>query len=97
MKDEKKSLIVVPRLAIEQRDSLIASLLTNDILFITAQTQLKEEYLNQRDELHLLLLWTVACDLNRRIGVDQLFADRVQTWNMLTAEAKMYLENGFRV
>jgi hypothetical protein len=81
---------LVARLGMEQRQQLLAGLLSDAAQFATARLRLKPEYFNQPDEVALRTLWLVALRLTEQHGINFLFQERAAVRTILETETKAY-------
>lgn len=87
---QRLSPTVVPRLSFDQRQLLIAGLLSDQVIFSQARTRLKPEYFTALDEMGLAALWIVALETVDRLGMGVLFDNREVAHTVLETEAKSY-------
>ena len=89
-----KQIKLVDRLTIDQRQHLLACILSDKCLFGTARIRLKVEYFTNVDEVYLRVVWVVVQSLVEKLGVNFLFEnDRAKLWNILDTECKAYFRN----
>lgn len=84
---------LVSRLTFEQRQQLLASVLSDRTVFLAARARLGVEYFNQPDEAGLRAVWVTALAVAERHGADLLFGNRAQTWNVMDVETKAYFRS----
>jgi hypothetical protein len=87
-REKEAATALVERLSIQQRQHLLASILSNEDLFATARLKLKPHVFNEFGEVGFLAIWTSALKLAELHGSGCLFENRKQAWQLLDTETK---------
>jgi hypothetical protein len=90
--EEGTPLELLPRMTLDERQYLLAALLTHRDLFAKARARLEPMHFCQGDEAHFLVLYSVILSVVDCYGEDVLFGDREAAWQILDMQTHALLE-----